>query len=210
LKGVMSVESKYEMPLSDLEYSQIAFSLALGAQRYIIDHFARPKFFARLKIKLRNILYGFAVPFIEFFDIFISYGKHIGRNFKENFSKGWTKRAGKFISSRFKEIQTGLFKIVFSEEEKIETEETSKKEVKETFGMLWKTFLFLFKVILALPLSLFYMLKLFYQLFIGIWEFRKPEVRKKRKFEKDLAKESMVAMYQEIYSKMVLETFYYT
>ena len=210
LKGVLTVESKYDMPFSDLEYNQIAFSLALGAQRYIIDHFAKPKFFARLGIKIKNTSYGFAVPFIEFVDIFISYGKHIGSNFKEILSKGWTRRAGIFISSRFTEIQTGLFKIVFPEEETAEEEESTRKELKETFGMLWKGILFILKVILALPLSMFYMLKFFYQLFVGIWEFRKPEIRKKRKFEKDLAKESMVAMYQEIYSKMVLETFYYT
>ena len=77
-------------------------------------------------------------------------------------------------------------------------------------GKIRFLFLFLFKVILALPLSVWYMLKLFFQLFVSIWKFNQPEAKKKRNFEKDLAKETMVAMYDEIYSKMVLETYYYT
>ncbi len=211
LKGVMAVENKYEMPMSDMEYNQLAFSLALGAQRYIIDHFAKPRFRRGLRIKLRNLSYGLIVPYIELFDAFVSYGKHIGSYSKRRFSKGWSKRAGKFLGTRFAEIQKGLFSILLEEDEtKDKKEKQNLAEAKEVLKMVWKAFLFLFKVILALPLSIYYMLKLFFQFFVSIWRFNQPEAKKKRNFEKDLAKESMVAMYDEIYSKLVLETYYYT
>ena len=211
LKGVMAVENKYEMPMGDLEYNQLAFSLALGAQRYIIDHFAKPRFRRSLRIKLRNLSYGLVVPYIELFNVFVSYGKHIGSYTKQRFSKGWTKRAGRFLGTRFAEIQRGLFSILLEEKETQDKKERQNlAEAKEVFKMIWKAFLFLFKVILALPLSIYYMLKLFFQLFVNIWKFNQPEAKKKRQFEKDLAKESMVAMYDEIYSKLVLETYYYT
>ena len=198
MKGVMAVENRYDMPMSDIEYNQLAFSLALGAQRYILDHFAKPKFKRSLRIKLRNLSYGLVVPYIELFDAFI-------------FAKGWGKRAGLFLGTRFAEIQKGLFSILLEEDEKKDKKEKQNlAEAKEVLKMLWKAFLFLFKVILALPLSVWYMLKLFFQIFVSIWKYNQPEAKKKRNFEKDLAKETMVAMYDEIYSKMVLETYYYT
>ena len=211
LKGVMAVETRYDMPMSDIEYNQLAFSLALGAQRYILDHFAKPKFKQRLRIKLRNLSYGLVVPYLELFGAFISYGKHIGNHVKRRFARGWGKRAGVFLGTRFAEIQKGLFSILLEEDEKKDKKEKQNlAEAKEVLKMLWKAFLFLFKVILALPLSIWYMLKLFFQLFVSIWKYGQPEAKKKRNFEKDLAKESMVAMYDEIYSKLVLETYYYT
>ncbi len=236
LKGVLAVENKYEMPMSDLEYNQLAFTLALGAQRYLIDHHAKPRFRRRLRTKLKNLSYGFVVVFVELYNVFVSYGKHIFGNFKTNFSKGWYKRTAIFIGSRFAEIQKTLFAFVFpGDEVKQKEEKKARDQAKQTLKMLWKAFLFLFKVILALPMSLWYFAKLFSLIFIGIgkfllyqlskiksmkryrnyisqkkWMIDRTEKVKKKNFEKDLALESMISMYDEIYSKMVLETYYYT
>jgi len=212
LKGVWIIENRYDMPMSDLEYNQLAFSLALGGQRYIIDHFARPKLTKRIKITLKNLSYGFVIPFWEFIKVFYSYIIHIGSHIKSNFSKGWTKRTAVFFGSRFAEIQKGLFSVLFSSEErkKKKQEEVTKLEAKEVLNMLGKAIFFLFKIILALPLSLYYMIKFFVQLFFGVRKLWKPETKKKRNFEKDIAIEAMVAMYEEIHTRLVLETFYYT
>ncbi|MCG3215496.1 MAG: hypothetical protein KAS63_02185 [Candidatus Heimdallarchaeota archaeon] len=236
LKGVLAVENRYKMPLSDLEYNQLAFTLALGAQRYLIDHHAKPRFRKRLRFKLKNLSYGLVVVFVELYNVIINYAKHIWSNFRTNFSRGWSKRAAIFFGSRFTEIQKTLFSFVFPGDEIEDIEEKKQRnEAIQTLKMLWKAFLFLFKVILALPMSLYYFAKLFSLIFINIakfclyhisrikslkrfqkyltkkkWMIEKEEKVKKKNFEKDLALESMVSMYDEIYSKMVLETYYYT
>jgi hypothetical protein len=210
LKGIIKVEEKYDLQMKDLEYNQLAFSIALGGSRYILDHFGKEKFFKRVWIKLRNVSFGFVAPFVEFSLIFYSYGKHIGNRFKIMFAKNWTKRAGNYLGSKFIEIQKGLNSLLLADEPHEELDEQEKEEAKKSLGMIWKLFLFLFKVILALPLSLFYFAKLFYLLIANIWKKRKPEDRIKRKFSKDVAKETMVAMYDEVYERLVIETFHYT
>ncbi len=210
LKGIMKVENKYNLPFSDLEYNQLAFSIALGGQRYFLDHLAKEKFFIRTVKKLRNMFVGIFVPFVEFFLIFYHFGGHIGSQFKLMFAKNWTKRAGVYLGSKFIEIQKGLNSLILADEPHEELDEATKAEAKQSLGMLWKALLFLFKVILALPLSLYYFVKLFYQLIANIWKKRKPEDRIKRKFAKDLAKETIVAMYEEIHEKLVMETFLYS
>ncbi|MHA1200285.1 MAG: hypothetical protein ACTSQF_13245 [Candidatus Heimdallarchaeaceae archaeon] len=210
LKGIIKVEDRYDMPISDLEYNQLAFSIALGANRYILDHFAKEKFFKRIAIKLRNVSFGFVVPFLELGLIFYSYGKHIGGRFKLMFSENWTKRTGSYLGTKFIEIQKGLNSFLLADEPDEELDETAKAEAKESLNMILKVFLFLFKVILALPLSLYYFAKLFYMLISNIWKKRKPEDRVSRKFSKDIAKETIVAMYDEVYEKLVMETFHYT
>ncbi len=210
LKGIIKVEERYDMPISDLEYNQLAFSIALGGNRFILDHFGKDKFFKRMAIKLRNVSYGFIVPFVEFALIFYSYGKHIVNRFKLMFSRNWTKRSGNYLGSKFIEIQKGLNSLLLADEPHEELDETAKAEAKESLNMILKIFLFLFKVILALPLSLYYFSKLFYLLISNIWKKRKPEDRVSRKFSKDIAKETIVAMYDEIYERLVLETFHYT
>ncbi|MHA1259681.1 MAG: hypothetical protein ACTSRO_08610 [Candidatus Heimdallarchaeaceae archaeon] len=209
LKGVINVETKYNNQLEDLEYNQLAFSLALGAQRYMLDHFDKPKFSIRLKKVIKSSLVGFFVPLIELLDVFISYGKHIGSSFKENFRRGWTRAATNFVVTKFKESQLGIYNLLLKKgnEEKLEQEVS---ETKKSLNMLLKALLFLFKIILALPLSLYYFFKFIFQIFVGIWRFTKPEVRMKKKFENDIAIESMVSMYQEVNDKLIIGNFYYT
>lgn len=210
LKGIMKVEEKYDLPFSDLEYNQLAFSIALGGRRYFLDHLSKEKFIKRIAKKTRNMVIGIFIPFFEFFLIFYHYGKHIGNRFKMMFSKNWTKRSAVYLGSKFIEIQKGLNSLLLADEPHEELDEATKAEAKESLGMLWKVLLFIFKVILALPLSLYYFAKLFYQLVSNIWRKRKPEERIKRKFAKEIAKETIVAMYKEIHEKLVLETFLYS
>ncbi|MHA1217250.1 MAG: hypothetical protein ACTSO5_01040 [Candidatus Heimdallarchaeaceae archaeon] len=210
LKGIMKVEEKYNLPFSDIEYNQLAFSIALGGQRYFLDHLSKDKFFKRSIKKSRNMVVGFFMPFVEFFLIFYHYGKHIGSQFKMMFSKNWTKRSAAYLGSKFIEVQKGLNSLLLADEPHEELDEATKAEAKESLGMLWKLLLFVFKVILALPLSLYYFAKLFYQLVSNIWRKRKPEERIERKFAKEIAKETIVAMYEEIHEKLVMETFLYS
>jgi hypothetical protein len=210
LKGIIKVEEKYNLPFSDFEYNQLAFSIALGGQRYFLDHLSKEKFFKRVLKKSRNMVVGFFMPFVEFFLIFYHYGKHIGNQLKMVFSKNWTKRSAVYLGSKFIEIQKGLNSLLLADEPHEELDEATKAEAKESLGMLWKILLFIFKVILALPLSLYYFAKLFYQLVSNIWRKRKPEERIKRKFAKEIAKETIIAMYEEIHEKLVMETFLYS
>jgi len=210
LKGIMKVEEKYNLPFSDFEYNQLAFSIALGGQRYFLDHLSKENLFKRALKKSRNMVVGFFMPFVEFFLIFYHYGKHIGNQLKMMFSKNWTKRSAVYLGSKFIEIQKGLNSLLLADEPHEELDKAAKAEAKESLGMLWKVLLFIFKVILALPLSLYYFAKLFYQLVSNIWRKRKPEERTKRKFAKEIAKETIIAMYEEIHEKLVMETFLYS
>ncbi|MHA1202284.1 MAG: hypothetical protein ACTSQ4_07165 [Candidatus Heimdallarchaeaceae archaeon] len=208
LKGVINTETKYGLQMDDLEYSKLSFALALGTQRYILDHFSQNKFSVRLKTKIRNVLFGFIVPAVELTSIFISYFKHIGNSFKMNFSKGWSKRFLRFFYERFREIQTGLR--VKAYEDKDEEEKKIEKGKKKPRNIFIVGLFFILQVILALPLSLFYFAKLFYLIFREVFRKKKPEEVKRKKFEKEIAKESLITMYDEIYSKLVLDSFYYT
>ncbi len=208
LKGVINTETKYGLQMDDLEYSKLSFALALGTQRYILDHFSKNKFSVRFKTKIRNVLFGFIVPVVELTSIFISYFKHIGNSFKMNFAKGWSKKFGRFFYERFKEIQTGLR--VKAYEEKDEEEKEFEKEEEKTRNIFITGLFFILQVILALPLSLYFFAKLFYLIFREIFRKKKPEEVKRKKFEKEIAKESLITMYDEIYTKLVLDTFYYT
>ncbi|MCK5304880.1 MAG: hypothetical protein KAJ72_06500, partial [Candidatus Heimdallarchaeota archaeon] len=208
LKGVINTETKYGLQMDDLEYSKLSFALALGTQRFILDHFSQNKFRERFKTKIRNVLFGFIVPVVELTSIFISYFKHIGNSFKMNFSKGWSKKFVRFFYERFREIQTGLRIKAYEDKDE---DETDFEEGKEKPRNIFITGLFfILQVILALPLSLFYFAKLFYLIFREIFRKKKPEAVKKKKFEKKIAKESLITMYDEIYSRLVLDSFNYS
>ncbi len=208
LKGIMQAEQTSGHELSDLDYNQIAYSLALGAQRYILDHFSKRSFFKRWILRIRNFGIGLFVPFYELITILISYVKHVSTHNKSIFSKNWTQRVKYFFNTRFKEIQQRLRDRYVHAEREIDDE--SKQIARETFKMVGKSFLFIAKVVLALPLSLYYITKTFYTLIALIWRKRKPEERKKKAFEKEVAKESLYCMYDEIYSKFILKTYYYS
>ncbi|MHA1551493.1 MAG: hypothetical protein ACTSQC_06075 [Candidatus Heimdallarchaeaceae archaeon] len=208
LKGIINTEKKHTYQMSDLEYSKLAFALAIGTQRYILDHFSKNKLKVRLKTKIKNFLFGFIVPAVELSSIFVSYFKHIGNSIKMNFAKGWSTRFVKFFYERFQEIQTGLRVKVYEDKDEEETELEKGKEKSRNFFI--SGLLFLLQVVLALPLSLYFFAKLFYLMFREIFRKKKPEEVIKKKFEKEIAKESLITMYDEIYSKLVLDTFYYT
>ncbi len=208
LKGVINTEKKYDLQMDDLEYSKLSFALALGTQRYILDHFSQNKLSVRFKTKIKNVLFGFVVPVVELSSIFISYFKHIGNSFKMNFSNGWSNKFVRFFYERFREIQTGLRVKVYEEKDEEETEHEKEKE--KSRNIFIAGLFFILQVILALPLSLFYFAKLFYLIFREIFRKKKLEEVNKKKFEKEIAKESLITMYSEIYSKLVLDTFNYT
>ena len=125
-----------------------------------------------------------------------------------NFSKGWSKKFVRFFYERFREIQTGLRIKAYEDKDE---DETDFEEGKEKPRNIFITGLFfILQVILALPLSLFYFAKLFYLIFREIFRKKKPEAVKKKKFEKEIAKESLITMYDEIYSRLVLDSFNYS
>jgi len=210
LRGVINTEAKHDLQMDDLEYSKLSFALALGTQRFILDHFSRNKFFSRLKTKIRNVLYGFIVPIVELAKIFISYFQHIITHLQMNFAKSWSKRFVKFFYERFGEIQKGLRVKVYEDKIIAENEKEGEKDKKKSRNIFMGLLLFTLQVILALPLSLFYFAKLFYIIIREVVRKKIPEEINKMKFEKEIAKESMLTMYEEIYTKIILENFNYT
>jgi len=211
LKGVSNTELKYNFQLSDVEYNQLAFALAIGAQRFIIDHYSIYKFKQKTRYFIGNFLFGFIVPLIELVDIIVSYGQYIVNRLRFYFAKGWIKHFFKFFSIRFKEIQNGLCLKVFEESKEEEKADANSEEVKKKSINIIKSFLIFFlQVLLALPLSLFFTAKSLLQALKEVLRKRIPEKKKKKSFEKEIGKESLVTMYEEIYNKLVLDTFYCT
>ncbi|MHA1303953.1 MAG: hypothetical protein ACTSQE_14130 [Candidatus Heimdallarchaeaceae archaeon] len=212
LRGICNLESKYEQTLSDVELNQLAFSLALGGQKYIIDTFEKQKFGLIVLIKLRNLILTLLAPILVIFDILIDYLKHIKREttfFLER-SKGTSLLD--YIKSRFKEMRTELLKkLTSSDDEEKEKSVVDGAKRKNLIKMIYKFGKLIAQIILALPLSLYYIIRAMVSIFnISKWKKKTKEEIMERKFERDLATETLASMYQEIYDKLVLQTYYYS
>ncbi|MHA1260090.1 MAG: hypothetical protein ACTSRO_10700 [Candidatus Heimdallarchaeaceae archaeon] len=193
LKGIADQEKKYKQYMSDLEYNKLAISLALGSQQYIKDRFSPKKWYERIgKMLFISIIAPF-LPYYVLIRAIYFYFRHI-----------IVTTIKSIISIKYKEISTTLIstyenvkkmgrKLNFSKDLELDMKRYSKNMMK-----------ILFKLILLVPLLFWSFFKAIYQVFSGIWTRASEEEKMKRKFEKELATESLVAMYQELYDKMLL------
>jgi hypothetical protein len=204
LKGIAKQETKYKQIMTDLEYNKLAISLALGAQQYLVDTFKTLPRWLRIFKDLGVSFFAILMPYFLVIFAILLYIKHIIlTSVKTVFSKKILK-IPRLIRKRFHEINTIFIDTYFSVVEKGK-KFNLKKDMDVDFGKFFlKVGKILLKIILFVPLLFWSFLKSVYKRIYKLWERRKPENKLKRMFEKEIATESLVSMYQEIYEKFVI------
>ncbi len=204
LKGIAKQEKKYKQLMSDIEYNKLAISLALGAQQYIKDKYSPIPWYKKFSRNLFTSLIAPFVPSVVLIQAIISYFIHVFVTiFKTIFSFRILK-IGRFVSQRFGEI-SNTFSTTY-----ISVKKRGKElNLKQDFGLDLKKLSIragkvLLKLILFIPLLLWSFFKSIYNIIKRIWTRVSEEEKMKRDFERELATESLVSMYQEIYEKMLL------
>ncbi|MHA1401747.1 MAG: hypothetical protein ACTSQE_15455 [Candidatus Heimdallarchaeaceae archaeon] len=202
LKGIASLEKRYEHILCDLEYTSIALSLALGAHQYILDKFIPTPWIKKVWKSILDSLIALVLPYYILILSIFNYFKHIVVQTGKDIVGIKDLRRKKIISSRYREIKDTLNDVYFSLGEK---NINFKEELDIDFKAFFKKFgKFLLKLLLIIPLLFWSLIKTLYITLKKLWARRTEEEKNKRQFEKELATEVLASMYQEIYEKIVL------
>ncbi|NPD88286.1 MAG: hypothetical protein HGN29_06165 [Asgard group archaeon] len=109
------------------------------------------------------------------------------------------------IIERFREIKRIFTDTYFSMKEKGKKPNV-RKEHNIDFRKFFKRFgKILLKIILLPAVLLWSLIKSIYRRLVKLFERRKSENKEKRLFEKEITTETLVAIYQELYDKFILE-----
>ncbi|MFW9852711.1 MAG: hypothetical protein ACFFDS_07210 [Candidatus Thorarchaeota archaeon] len=204
LKGIANQEKKYKQIMTDIEYNKLAISLALGAQQYLVDIFKILPIWVSILKGIGVSLLAILMPFILIIFALLLYVKHIIFTLVKTIFSKKTLGVPRLIIKRFQEINTAFTDTYFSVVEKGK-KFNLKKDMDIDFGKFFKkTGKVLLKIILFVPLLLWSFLRSMYKRIYKLWERRKLENKLKRMFEKEIATESLVSMYQEIYDKFII------
>ncbi|MHA1205598.1 MAG: hypothetical protein ACTSSL_11805 [Candidatus Heimdallarchaeaceae archaeon] len=210
LRGIYELEKKYNIDLSDNVFSQIAFSLALGGQRYILDFFTENPWYVKILIFLRNTIIFLLGPVLAIVEIFIDYIKHIKSETQFFLSKTQKNFLKIYVKTRFKEMKREFIKKLTKKESK-DNEKLQIQNDKKGIIALINILKLLVQIVLALPLSLYYIGRALISIFRLNWLKKKTDEEiTTREFEKELATSALASMYQEIYDKLVLNTYYFS
>ncbi len=204
LKGINDQQKKYKQLLDDIEYNKLAISLALGARQYLKDQFTKKPWYKKIGKKILISLIAPFMPVGVFFQALYNYFKHVVLSTLRTIVALVTTRVGRFISSRFLEIRDTIittFNNVSSRGKRFSFKEDLNIDFNKYLRLFGK---FIFGVILLAPILLISLFKALKRNFQRIWKRRSTEEKMKRMFEKELATASLVAMYQEIYDKMLI------
>ncbi len=207
LKGMWKIleDDKYKDILNELEFNQLSFVLALGSQKYILDMFEKKSILEKIKQFFMNLLYGLTIPIIEIIKAIVAYLIHIKNQILALFSRGFIKRGFIYTKNRYKEIKANLILRTQSQDELIKAEK--EKEKKQILMGLLGILKLILKIILIIPLSLFYIAKTIFNLISYLLTRNKNEEEiRKTNLEKILAKETMFSIYVELYDKLILQT----
>ncbi|OLS32057.1 MAG: hypothetical protein HeimAB125_12720 [Candidatus Heimdallarchaeota archaeon AB_125] len=201
LKGVAKQQTKYEQIMPDVEYNKLAISLALGAQQYIMDEFTIIPWYVRYGKKLAMAIIAPLMPFVMLVYIFYKYIRHIILAFFTAIFSIGTRKIGRFFSHRFKEISETLT-TTYDSVRKRGRSFSFKNDLNIDFASIFKTgLIFLLKLV---PMIIWLFFKGIYNFISPIWTRRSLEEKQKRSFERDLTTESLIAMYEEIYEKLLI------
>lgn len=203
LKGISKLEQKYKHILSDIEYNKLALSLALGSKQYLVDLYVEKSIFAKLKDTIVNFLLAMVLPLVVLVRAIVFYFRHVFKQTGKSLYKFKKHPPRKFIKDRYHEVMGVLLNTFYRVKES-----GRKLNIKEDLGIdilkgLWKGIKVILRIVLALPIGIYTVLKGIYKLFKTIVS-PKTEVKNKREFEKKLATEALVSMYEEIYQKVIL------
>ncbi|MCE7747224.1 MAG: hypothetical protein GPJ51_02435, partial [Candidatus Heimdallarchaeota archaeon] len=204
LKGINEQQKKYKQLLDDIEYNKLAISLALGARQYLKDQFTKKPLYKKIGKKVLISLIAPFMPISVIIIAFYNYFKHIILSTLRAIIVLGTTRVGRFIASRFLEIRDTIIS-TFNNVSSRGKEFSFKEDLNIDFTKYLKiSGKFLIKVILLVPILLLSLYRAIKRLISRIWIRRSEEERMKKMFEKDLATASLIAMYQEIYDKMLI------
>ncbi|MHA1352556.1 MAG: hypothetical protein ACTSPP_07200 [Candidatus Heimdallarchaeaceae archaeon] len=208
LKGIAELEEKYKQFMSDIEYTSTALSLSLGAQQYIIDTFTEKPFYKKLLKVLVDSFIALFLPYIMLLVVIFKYFKHVVGQTIRNIVSIKDLKKKKIFRNKVKEIKETLYSSYHSiGDSKFSLKETFDIDFGEFFKKLGKFFV---KVLLLVPLLFWSLIKAIYIRIQKLLRRRTEEEKNKRKFEKELATKTLVAMYEELYEKIVLSNLYYT
>jgi hypothetical protein len=204
LKGIAKQEKKYKQLISDIEYNKLAIALALGAQQYIKDKYEPTALNKKITRKVTISLIAPFVPIFVLIKAIFSYFKHVILTVIRIFFSKRILKIGEYYEVRFQEISNTFTTTYVSVKKR-----GRQLNIKRDFGFDIVIFLkragrFLLKIILFVPLLIWSFFKSIYNIIKRIWTRASEEERMKRDFERDLATESLVSIYQEIYEKMLL------
>ncbi len=204
LKGIAKQEEKYKQIMSDIEYNKLAIALALGAQQYLKDRFKdTPKKMIILKM-FRNFFVGVFMPVYVLIRSIFLFLKHFLTSLISLTAKASLVGIVKFHRERYKEIKETLSDSYFSVRKK-GRKMNLKKDLDVDVGKFFKIIgKFLLRILIFVPSGLWTIAEWIYQIFKRIIKGLPEEKALKKKFDKELATESLAAMYQEIYEKMLL------
>ena len=207
LKGVIMMEQKYMELFEDAELGQIATGLAFGARQFLKDHFVVREKSQTILMTIKNFFLGiFAIPIV----LLLSFHNYANRTFDvmiEEFSENIiVMRSWDFIKLRYKEVNAELIALPENrrvKREKKKAEKTKKEKTQRNWALRRKTmrlFSMIWEVI-AFPFMLLWnILKWIYKLFT-------PSVHDARsQLEEAVSHAALVAMYNELFDHLVLQT----
>jgi len=203
LKGIAKQEKKYKQIMSDIEYNKLALALALGTEQYLEDIYTPMNKTLKVLKQIGISLLAILLPYILILYALVLCLKHILFSFFKTIFSKKTIQLPKLMVKRYKEIKTTIFdtyESVKMKGKKFNLKKDLDIDLKKFFKILGKIFL---KLILFIPLLIWSLIKSIYKRFQKLMERRKLENKQKRRFEKELATESLVSMYQEIYDKVI-------
>ena len=204
LKGIGAQQKKYKQLLDDIEYNKLAISLALGARQYIKDEFAKKSWYKKAGKKILITLVAPLLPIGVILLSLFNYVRHIILSTFRAIGALGSARVGKFSSRRFTEIRDTIistFDNVTTRGKNFSFKEDLNIDFNKAFKNFWKFLIRLIFLPVILVISLFKAIK---NNINRILNRQSEEEKMKRLFEKELATESLVAMYQEIYDKMLI------
>jgi len=206
LRGIVAMEEKYQETLADIELGQTCTGLAFGARQFLKDHYIVQRRYERWAKMIRNFFLGIlAIPIvtmISFHNYANRFYDHLVDMIVDNIFLGNTWDTVKLRSREILE-QVILLPEKFQKfREKPDKTDAEKKqrnwELRRKFrrllGMIWE--------VLAFP---------FIVLFNAIkWVIRKfgPDEEKnpRESFEEAVAHTALVAIYDELFKRLVMQT----
>ncbi|MHA1867468.1 MAG: hypothetical protein ACTSXD_05325 [Candidatus Heimdallarchaeaceae archaeon] len=208
LKGIAELEEKYKQFMSDIEYTSTALSLSLGAQQYILDRFTEKLFYKKLLKVIADFFIALFLPYVMLLIVIFRYFKHVITQTIKNIISIKDLKKKRIFKNKVKEIKETLFSSYYSiGDKKFSLKDAFDIDFGEFFKKLGKVIV---KIILLVPLLFWSFLKAIYIRIQKLLRRRTEEEKNKRKFEKELATKTLVAMYDELYEKIVLSNLYYT
>ena len=208
LKGIAELEEKYKQFMSDIEYTSTALSLSLGTQQYILDRFTEKLFYKKLLKVIADFFIALFLPYVMLLIVIFRYFKHVITQTIKNIISIKDLKKKRIFKNKVKEIKETLFSSYYSiGDKKFSLKDAFDIDFGEFFKKLGKVIV---KIILLVPLLFWSLLKAIYIRIQKLLRRRTEEEKNKRKFEKELATKTLVAMYDELYEKIVLSNLYYT